>query len=110
MNPGEKNDGYAEDALNSLDGVERAVPRAYLLTRIQARLSRQEITLWEKAVSFISKPAIAIPGLMLILVLNTMAIVNYNTGTRDTTAEQVVQVPADDYSVTVATIYESENP
>ncbi len=110
MNPGEKNDGYAEDALNSLDGMERAVPRPYLLTRIQARLNRQEITPWEKAVSFIGKPAIAIPGLLLILVLNTMAIVNYNTGTGDTTGDQVVQIPADDYSVTVATIYESENP
>jgi hypothetical protein len=58
------------DVLDSLDGIQPAEPRPYFYTRVLARLKRDEATGWSVVGSFLGKPAIAIAGLFLILVMN----------------------------------------
>lgn len=100
---------FTEDALNSLDGLERATPAPYLLTRINQKLDTQPTTSWEKLTWFIGKPAIAFPALILILIMNVMAIVNQDS-LPASVVEQTATLPGDEYSISVATIYDSENP
>ena len=109
MKSGEKKKEAIEAALNSIDGLQRAAPSPYLLTRINQKLAQQPTTVWEKLIFFIGKPAVAFPGLALILVLNVLAIVNENSG-RTSVADQTTSVPTDEYSFTIATIYDAENP
>ena len=62
-----------EETLNSLDGIKRASPQPWLFTRIRARLSREEAeekTVWTAWASFLSKPAVVLAGLCLILLFN----------------------------------------
>lgn len=110
MNNKEKIDKLIEDALNSVDDVKRAEPRPFLLTRINARMSKDSGTAWEKAGWFIGRPAVAFTGLCMILLINTMVIMfNKSSGSAALT-EQVAQNPADEFSYTLATIYDTENP
>ena len=109
MKSGEKKNESIEAALNSIDGLQRATPSPYLLTRINQKLAQQPATVWEKLIFLIGKPAVALPGLALILVLNVLAIVNENNG-RTGVADQTTSNPGDEYSFTIATIYDAENP
>ncbi len=63
-------EGKIERALESLDGMQRATPQPWLYARVKARLQREEKTVWESIGSFLSKPAVAMAGLGMILVLN----------------------------------------
>ena len=65
-----------EDALNSLDGIQRAEPQPWLFSRVKGRLLKEEKTGWETISSFLSKPAVAIAGLFLILGLNGVLVYN----------------------------------
>src|SRR5918993_5085000 len=99
MKSGEKIKASIEAALNSIDGLQRATPSPYLLTRINQNLSQQPTTMWERLIFVIGKPAVAFPGLALILVLNVLAIVNENSG-GTSVADQTTSIPGDEYSFT----------
>lgn len=109
MKSKEKIEEYTEKALTSLDGVERATASPYLLTRIHQKLIAEPATVWEKLIWFIGKPTVAFPALTLILLINVVAIVS-QTNNSSTASDQATIAAADDYSLTVATIYDSENP
>lgn len=97
-----------EEALSSLDGNTRATPQPFLLTRIHARLSNKQETTWEKAVGFITSPAIVIAGLCLIIAVNVWVMTfNRSTGTENITEQQLAS--SDDLSTTTATLYDIEN-
>jgi hypothetical protein len=58
-------------ALESLDGLKRAQPAPWFYTRLRARLERDEpVTVWEHIGSFLSRPAVVVAGLCVILVAN----------------------------------------
>jgi hypothetical protein len=97
-----------EEAMNSVDGVEKASPAAFLLTRINARLEQSRDTVWERILWFIGKPVVAVSGLCLLLLVNAAVILNQPEETPGIT-EQVQNV-TDEYSTTIATIYDNENP
>lgn len=57
--------------LESLDGLQRAQPAPWFYTRLRARLERNEpVTVWERMGSFLSRPAVVVAGLCVILVAN----------------------------------------
>jgi len=59
-----------EEALNSLDGTSRATAKPYLLTRLNARMQNAKESNWDNALRFISKPAVALAGLCLVIAIN----------------------------------------
>jgi hypothetical protein len=109
MNKNEHINKLIEEALGSVDNVNRAEPKQYLLTRIQARMNRETVTFWEKAGWFIGRPAVAFTGLCLIILINAMVIMYNKTSDSDTVADQPAQAQVDEFSYTVATIYDNEN-
>ena len=95
-----------EEAFNSINDIKRATPKRFLLTRINARLSNAQVTVWEKAGWFIGRPAIAISGLIMIILINLSVIVFNRTESFTSAAEQSVSV--DELSYSLVTIYDNE--
>ena len=89
-----------EEALNSLDGIQRATPQPWLFSRVKGRLIRQEEkTMWETLGSFLSRPAIAIAGLCLILMLNGFLLFNQQKESSSTTVISQNEQPLDSESL-----------
>jgi len=88
-----------EQALSSLDGIQRATPQPWLFSRVKGRLSRsEEKTIWEAIGTFLSKPAVAIAGLFLIMALNGVLVFNQESGPSIVTNQSEL-VPSDSESL-----------
>lgn len=110
MNKQEHINKLVEEALGSVDNISRAEAKPYLLTRIRARMDSATGSAWEKAGWFIGRPVVAFAGLCLIILINISVVMFNGTATNPAEAtEQVAQSPADEFSYTVATIYDNEN-
>ena len=108
MNKEDHINKMTEEALNSLDGTVRANAKPYLLTRINAQLSKMKESSWERAGRFIARPAIAFSMLCLVIGINAM-IIAFDHSTTDSTVTADQQTVTDDFSTTVATLYDTEN-
>ena len=109
MNTNEHINKLIEEALGSVDDAQRATPKPFLLTRINARMSKGTETAWEKAGRFITRPAVAFTGLCMVLLVNAIVIVSNKSTTPTVAAEQMAQNTTDEFSYTVATIYDTDN-
>ncbi len=97
------------ETLDSVEGIGRAQAKPFLLTRINARLNRTAESVWEQAVKIIARPAVALTGLCVIILINVMVVVFNGRSDAIVATDQLVQSPADEFSYTVATIYDIEN-
>jgi len=110
MNKKDKIDDFIAQALTSTDGIERAVAKPFLLTRINARLNQSKETIWEKASWFIVRPSIAFSGLTMLILINITVILFNQSEAAPVATEQPAQENIDDFSYTaVSTIYDFEN-
>ncbi len=110
MNKRDKINDLIEQALTSADGVERAVVKPFLLTRINARLNQSKETIWEKASWFIGRPSVAFSGLAMLILINVTVILFNQSEAAPVATEQPAQENMDDFSYTaVSTIYDFEN-
>jgi hypothetical protein len=66
---------WAEDALNSLDGISRASANPFLYTKIMARLDAANSG-WEKVANWLSKPAFAFASIAIFVSINIAVIMN----------------------------------
>ena len=55
-----------EEAMQSIDGIEKASPRPFLFTRLEARM-QNERNIWSKISSFVARPVIAFACICLVL-------------------------------------------
>jgi hypothetical protein len=91
-----------EETLNSLDGIQRATPQPWLFSRVKAKLQQdqeEERTVWGTISSFLSKPAVAIAGLFLILFLNGVFLYNQQKDVSPVITEQNELQPGDSESL-----------
>ena len=73
MTPQEKIQQEIERTLQSLEGMKRAEANPFLFTRIKARLNKKANG-WEWIFSFVSRPAIAVAIILLVMVVNGWAL------------------------------------
>ena len=66
----------AENALESLDGLQRASVNPFLYTRIMARIERQQ-NKWAKIAGFISRPVIALSTTLLFIGVNAWVVIKH---------------------------------
>lgn len=109
MNKSEQINKRIDETLASVDSATRAEARPFLLTRIQARMNKTTESVWEKMGWFISRPAVAFSGLCMIILINLAVVVFNSTANAANGTEQAVQTSTDEFSYTVATIYDTEN-
>jgi hypothetical protein len=77
-----------DEALNSLEGIRPASVQPYFYTRVIARLEKTRGA-WENITSFISKPAMTLATVCVVILLN-MAVIykNYASSAKVSSAEQ----------------------
>jgi len=102
-----------EDALNSLDGMQRAEPRDWFYTRVKAKLDSEEHTTWSSIGSFLSRPFVAVVTMGLVLLLNGFFLFSGNT-TENNTNTGTSLVPGElntdnEYVLASSSSYEFEN-
>lgn len=98
-----------DEALSSLDGIQRATPRPFFYTRLMAKIEQNEKGAWENVSSFITRPVMLFATVCIVLLLNVAVLYkNHVSSAKITAAEQLEQVPNDAYDVasnTNTTIY-----
>jgi hypothetical protein len=99
-----------EAALGSLDGLQTASPGPFFFTRVQARLQKQSSSGWESVTSFITRPAIALSGLCIIIMLNAVAFYLRPESTGSATTVASEQGYADEYRGLATNFLYDENP
>lgn len=82
-------DQRVDDALNSLDGIQRAEANPWFFARVNARLQKDESSYWAHIGSFLSKPGIALAGVSLILVLNVFLLLSNKEDNNAPLASQI---------------------
>ena len=95
-----------EKTLNSLDGLQKATANPYLFTRIKARLENDEQSFWGSALTFISRPSVAVPAIVLTILVNTAIFFEVKTDPVQTHQDDE-QAFAREYNLSDNTIYES---
>ena len=97
-----------EAVLGSMDGAGRATPDEFFYTRLQARLQQEKPGMLERLTAFIARPSVAITGIALILLINGVAMVKQWYTTPVKVEQASLQAFADEYNLSVVTIYEDE--
>jgi len=96
-----------EETLNSLDGVKQATANPFLFTRIKARLEREEKGFWVRAFSFISRPAIAVSAIVIVIFINAIVFLEFLPETGQEVPDENEQVFANEYNLSSNTIYDA---
>ena len=97
------------ETLNSLDGIQKASPGHFFFTRVQARLSKTNKDVWERTLSFITRPAVVIATIVMILLIDVIALTNTEPSDNMQAIEKA-QVFEDEYDFSIATIYDYTKP
>jgi hypothetical protein len=108
MNKNEHINKLIDEALSSLDGAERAAPKPYLFTRLNARIQNDPENSWDAVLKFISRPVVALAGLCLVITINA-AVVSSNYSGQTTTVAEEQYASADEYNTSVAVLNDIEN-
>ncbi|HSN61332.1 MAG TPA: hypothetical protein VLR49_10380 [Ferruginibacter sp.] len=97
-----------EETLESMNGAQRAEPAPYLLTRINAKLNREEPSAWERISLFLSRPGIAIAAVAFLIILNLL-IYSFTNSSIDINLQNL-QGTADEYSMNnSSSLFDLEN-
>jgi hypothetical protein len=99
------------ETLESLEGIQRAVPAPFLLTRVRAAMERPMPGPWEKLGSFIARPAVATFGLLLVLLLNVALFYYQGSSRLQGDANEPSYSYLDDYNASniAGNLYSEEN-
>jgi hypothetical protein len=97
-----------EDTLHSIDGIEKASPRPFFFTRLEARMNRER-NAWEKIASFVARPVVALASISLVIMINAVVVFS-SSDAKDATASQNTEIATvDEYSQVSVIFYEYEN-
>ena len=98
-----------EEAMQSLDGLQRATPGPFFFTRIQARLGKPEQSIWEVLSSFIARPVVAISVICFVLLLNGTVIFKQAEVSPVIGGDQPDISLAEEYTLASSSFYDYEN-
>jgi hypothetical protein len=103
----EKLNKKVTETLNSFDGAGKATPAPYLLTRINARMQKEDVPgFWANAFTFFSKPVFAITVLGLLILYMIIITEKQNT---DNGSSQNITTTKYDFAINVSSMYDVEN-
>jgi len=66
---------HIDEVMDSLRGIGKATPKPFFYTRLEARLRREEKSVWERVGKLVARPAVAALSVSLVLILNTYVVV-----------------------------------
>lgn len=101
-------DKKVNDALNSIDHVDRASIPPYFFTRLEARMERGR-TVWERMTIYLANPVVAFGSICLILFLNIYVIASSPNDGMNMAQQTTEFTSVDEYSQLSSNLYEFEN-
>ena len=99
MKPNERYDKETDRTLRALEGIERAAPRPFFFTRVQARLARHQA-----AAHWAFRPALLTASLGMVLLLNASAVAVYQYRLAMQEQEQAAENFADEWGADPTTL------
>ena len=111
MKKNNSKDEEIDEILNSLDGINKAEAPPFFYTRLQSKMqSRPATSKMALMLSFLGQPAFALASLSLFVLLNVYAITSTvstkkQVATTQTNAAPSLQTFADEYDLSVSTLY-----
>ena len=85
----------ADKAMESLDGMARATASAWTYTRVKARLLQEAKKPWERVAAILARPAVAVAGLVVILLVNAFILFKTDTPELAAADENRLQVDSE---------------
>lgn len=98
-----------DDTLNSFDGVQRANPRPYLFTRLNAKMQKNAGGSWDNALRFLSRPAVAMACVLLVVAINAMVFTMHRQSNIGSVNSEEPIAAIDGYNGTVSILRDIEN-
>ena len=95
----------ADEVLDSLNGLQRVEPKPFLFTRVMARISREQDSVWEKIATLISRPVVAFAAVFLFIAINALVLFQ-NSDDASTTAQEPVLMAGNDFGLSVTSFYD----
>lgn len=104
----EKLNKKINDALGSIDDIQRAAAPDFFYTRLEGRMLGQK-NFWEKISSFITRPSIAFACIAIIVLMNSWIIFSNINNEKNDTQQNTELATVDEYSMVSSSLYEFEN-
>ncbi len=101
-------DKKVDEALLSIDAIERASAPPFFFTRLEARMQKGN-TLWEKISVFLTNPVFAFGSICLILFFNIYVISSSPATTMNIAQQTSELATVDEYSQVSSNLFEFEN-
>jgi hypothetical protein len=95
-----------DEALESIVNIQKAMPKAFFFTRLQARMMKNEGNGWDRVSRFITRPVFAAATMSLVLLLNAYVII-HGVSAQDNQGALTEITSTDDLGAT--TFYDIEN-
>lgn len=106
----DKINDFINSKMASIDGMEKASPKPFLLTRINAALHKTaKETVWSQIAFYLKKPVVAAFAIMLVLLINIMVISNRNKMMERESVTKSITPQKYDFAINVSVMYDSEN-
>jgi len=96
-----------QEILSSLDNISKAETDAFFYTRLTAKLTRQEDSVWMNISRFLARPIVI--GFLLLAVLVGDFMV-FSSREEDSAVPGYAEVSQDDYNLQSITYYDPETP
>jgi hypothetical protein len=109
MNREKKVSELADAALNSLEGISRAEPRPFLYTRLNARMQQESANFWERTARYLTRPAVAMVCVLLVLLANGLALINKKTAEPDLPELMAEEYTASEMGNSAAVLFDMDN-
>lgn len=108
MNENKHTQSRVDAILNSTNGIKRAEANPFLYTRIMSKLG-EERSVWAVISGFVTRPAVVLSTLCLVIVLNVFVVVNSKEDTVTTTAQSNSLTDNEYQQMASATTYDYVN-
>ena len=97
------------EAMDALDGMSRAKANPFLFTRVEAKLRKDTRSAWDIMTSYISRPAVALAMLCMVIFANAV-VMYWQSGPSDSTSSEQTIALTEEYNLNVSSFYDDQNP
>ena len=97
-------------ALKSIDGLAKASPKPFLLTRINAALDNTAAeTIWSRIAFFLKKPIVFGLTILLLIFINILVIKSIKNKSEIENFAKTATSQKYDFAINVSVLYDTEN-
>ena len=103
-------DNKIDVTLKSIDGLAKASPKPFLLTRINTGLNNAvKESIWSKISFYLKKPLVAGFAILMLILVNLLVLKSINGSSEKENIAKSITAQKDDFAISVSVLYDIEN-